>query len=145
MWWWDVEFVEIIGVLEPMRDVTARVGPAHAPLTTWTSLRGPGRPPCASARQLLSVPTVGALNTDIANLRRAGLANLTGVPGISILVGLYPTGWPIGVQLLAPWNHEARLLAAVPTRKISSVSAVDPRLEQLKDELRSLRGGPEPL
>jgi len=40
------------------------------------------------------------------------LANLGGVPGISVPVGLSAAGLPIGLQLLAPWGEEARLLDA---------------------------------
>jgi len=68
------------------------------------------------AAPLLTNPWValpsGLATVDMANVRQAGLANLTGIPGISIPVGLHPTGLPIGLQLLAPWNHEARLLDA---------------------------------
>ena len=54
----------------------------------------------------------GRLPADISNVRQASLANLCGVPGISVPVGLHPTGLPIGLQLLAPWNGEGRLLDA---------------------------------
>jgi aspartyl-tRNA(Asn)/glutamyl-tRNA(Gln) amidotransferase subunit A len=37
-------------------------------------------------------------------------ANLAGVPGISVPCGLDDAGLPVGLQLLAPWEHEARLL-----------------------------------
>jgi Asp-tRNA(Asn)/Glu-tRNA(Gln) amidotransferase A subunit family amidase len=50
---------------------------------------------------------------DAANIRQAALANATGVPGISVPVGPHePTGLPVGLQLLAPWGEEARLLDA---------------------------------
>jgi aspartyl-tRNA(Asn)/glutamyl-tRNA(Gln) amidotransferase subunit A len=77
---------------------------------------------------LLAVPTVpapappiadptvhlpsGPHPADRANVRQTGLANLTGVPGINVPAGLHPSGLPIGLQLIAPWDAEARLLDA---------------------------------
>jgi Asp-tRNA(Asn)/Glu-tRNA(Gln) amidotransferase A subunit family amidase len=54
----------------------------------------------------------GRMPADISNIRQASLANLCGVPGISVPVGLHPSGLPIGLQLLAPWSNEGRLLDA---------------------------------
>ena len=54
----------------------------------------------------------GHVAADTANVRHASLANLTGVPGISLPIGLDSAGLPIGLQLLAPWGGEARLLDA---------------------------------
>jgi Asp-tRNA(Asn)/Glu-tRNA(Gln) amidotransferase A subunit family amidase len=53
----------------------------------------------------------GTSLADPPNLRQATLGNLTGVPGISIPVG-EAAGLPVGLQLLAPWGGEARLLDA---------------------------------
>ena len=39
-----------------------------------------------------------------------GLGNLTGVPAASVPVGLTSGGLPAGLQLLAPWNEDERLL-----------------------------------
>jgi Asp-tRNA(Asn)/Glu-tRNA(Gln) amidotransferase A subunit family amidase len=49
---------------------------------------------------------------DRANVRQTGFANLTGVPGINVPAGLHPSGLPIGLQLVGPWDAEARLLDA---------------------------------
>jgi Asp-tRNA(Asn)/Glu-tRNA(Gln) amidotransferase A subunit family amidase len=53
----------------------------------------------------------GRQPADPVNLRQATLANLCGVPGISVPVGA-ASGLPVGLQLLAPWGEEARLLDA---------------------------------
>jgi Asp-tRNA(Asn)/Glu-tRNA(Gln) amidotransferase A subunit family amidase len=63
----------------------------------------------------LNDPTVelpsGPTSADQANARQAVLANLTGVPGVSVPVGL-DAGLPIGLQLLGPWGSDAMLLDA---------------------------------
>lgn len=60
-------------------------------------------------------PTVelpsGPQPADRANVRQTGLGNLTGAPGISVPAG-FSGGLPIGLQLMAPWQAEARLLDA---------------------------------
>jgi Asp-tRNA(Asn)/Glu-tRNA(Gln) amidotransferase A subunit family amidase len=61
-------------------------------------------------------PTVhlpsGPHPADRANVRQTGLGNLTGVPGVNVPAGLHSSGLPIGLQLMAPWDAEARLLDA---------------------------------
>lgn len=65
---------------------------------------------------LLEAPMVdlpsGTVPADAANVRQATAANLAGVPAISVPVQPHPTGLPIGLQLLAPWGAEDRLLDA---------------------------------
>jgi aspartyl-tRNA(Asn)/glutamyl-tRNA(Gln) amidotransferase subunit A len=60
-------------------------------------------------------PTVelpsGTAVADPPNIRQACPANLAGVPGISVPAGLAER-MPAGLQLLAPWGEEARLLDA---------------------------------
>ena len=51
-----------------------------------------------------------AIGGDAGALRQSGFANLTGVPGISVPVGVDDHGLPVGLQLLAPWGDEARLV-----------------------------------
>lgn len=59
------------------------------------------------------VPTIeAAIGGDAGALRQAGLANLTGLPGISVPVGVDDGGLPVGLQLLAPWGEEGRLIDA---------------------------------
>ncbi|WP_382153777.1 amidase [Hydrogenophaga sp. ANAO-22] len=41
-----------------------------------------------------------------------GLFNLTGHPALSVPAGFDADGLPLGIQLVGPWNGEARLLAA---------------------------------
>ena len=61
-------------------------------------------------------PTVhlpsGPHPADRANVRQTGLGNLTGVPGVNVPAGLHSNGLPIGLQLMGPWDAEARLLDA---------------------------------
>jgi Asp-tRNA(Asn)/Glu-tRNA(Gln) amidotransferase A subunit family amidase len=53
----------------------------------------------------------GPASADAANARQGVIANLTGVPGVSVPVGL-DAGLPIGLQLLAAWGRDALLLDA---------------------------------
>lgn len=53
----------------------------------------------------------GPSSADAANARHGVLANLTGVPGISVPVGL-DDGMPAGLQLLGSWGSDALLLDA---------------------------------
>jgi aspartyl-tRNA(Asn)/glutamyl-tRNA(Gln) amidotransferase subunit A len=72
-------------------------------------------PACPAPPPLVDAPVVelpsGTTLADPPNLRQATLANLAGVPGISVPVG-EAAGLPVGLQLLAPWGEEARLLDA---------------------------------
>jgi Asp-tRNA(Asn)/Glu-tRNA(Gln) amidotransferase A subunit family amidase len=64
---------------------------------------------------LLEMPMVdlpsGTLSADQANVRGAALANLTGIPSISMPVGL-SEGLPIALQLQAAWGRDELLLDA---------------------------------
>ncbi len=63
----------------------------------------------------LEVPLVelpsGTLTADQANVRGGALANLTGIPAISVPVG-FSEGLPIGLQLQAAWGRDELLLDA---------------------------------
>jgi aspartyl-tRNA(Asn)/glutamyl-tRNA(Gln) amidotransferase subunit A len=68
-------------------------------------------PPLADP--VLDLPS-GPASADAGNSRQGVLANLTGVPGISVPVGL-DGGLPVGLQLLAAWGRDALLLDAAET------------------------------
>jgi Asp-tRNA(Asn)/Glu-tRNA(Gln) amidotransferase A subunit family amidase len=60
---------------------------------------------------LVELPS-GTVSADEANVRGAGLANLTGTPAISVPVGLSADGMPIALQLQAAWGRDELLLDA---------------------------------
>jgi len=60
---------------------------------------------------LVELPS-GTLSADQANVRGAALANLTGIPAVSVPVGLGGEGLPIGLQLQAAWGRDDLLLDA---------------------------------
>ncbi len=62
------------------------------------------------AEPMIELPS-GAATADAGNVRQGAIANLTGVPGVSVPVGL-DAGMPVGLQLLGPWGSDARLLDA---------------------------------
>ncbi len=71
----------------------------------WPTVPAPAPP--------IDNPTVelpsGRAPADPGNLRQTGFGNLTGIPGISVPVGLHSSGLPMALQLQAPWGEEARL------------------------------------
>jgi Asp-tRNA(Asn)/Glu-tRNA(Gln) amidotransferase A subunit family amidase len=77
-------------------------------LLAWPTNAAPAPPIEAPLLQLPSGPSL----PDAPNVRQAVLANLAGVPGVSVPVGLSGDGLPIGLQLLSPWGEEGRLLDA---------------------------------
>jgi aspartyl-tRNA(Asn)/glutamyl-tRNA(Gln) amidotransferase subunit A len=54
----------------------------------------------------------GVYPADYVNPRQAGIANLAGVPAISVPVGLSPEGLPVALQLIAAWGRDELLLDA---------------------------------
>ena len=60
---------------------------------------------------VVSLPAGDQL-ADPANVRQTGLGNLAGTPGINVPVGTHSSGLPMGLQLMATWQAEARLLDA---------------------------------
>jgi len=73
-------------------------------------------PTVPAVAPLLEAPLVelpsGTLTADQANVRGAGLANLTGIPAISVPVGLGAGELPIALQLQAAWGRDELLLDA---------------------------------
>ncbi len=76
-------------------------------LIAWPTVPAPA-PPLEAP--LVELPS-GTLTADQANVRGAGLANLTGIPAVSVPVGL-DGGLPIGLQLQAAWGRDELLLDA---------------------------------
>jgi aspartyl-tRNA(Asn)/glutamyl-tRNA(Gln) amidotransferase subunit A len=74
----------------------------------WPTVPAPA-PPLENTS--VNLPS-GGYPADYANPRQAGIANLAGVPGISVPVGLSSEGLPIGLQLLAAWGRDELLLDA---------------------------------
>jgi Asp-tRNA(Asn)/Glu-tRNA(Gln) amidotransferase A subunit family amidase len=54
----------------------------------------------------------GTYPADYVNPRQGGIANLAGVPAISVPVGRSPEGLPMGLQLIAAWGRDELLLDA---------------------------------
>jgi Asp-tRNA(Asn)/Glu-tRNA(Gln) amidotransferase A subunit family amidase len=59
---------------------------------------------------MIELPS-GVVSADAGNARHGVIANLTGVPGVSVPVGL-DAGMPVALQLLASWSADALLLDA---------------------------------
>jgi Asp-tRNA(Asn)/Glu-tRNA(Gln) amidotransferase A subunit family amidase len=74
----------------------------------WPTVPAPA-PPLEAP--LLELPS-GTRTADQANVRGAGIANLTGVPAISVPVGLSAEGLPIALQMQAAWGRDELLLDA---------------------------------
>jgi Asp-tRNA(Asn)/Glu-tRNA(Gln) amidotransferase A subunit family amidase len=54
----------------------------------------------------------GRYPADYVNPRQGGIANLAGVPAISVPVGNSPEGLPVALQLIAAWGRDELLLDA---------------------------------
>lgn len=74
----------------------------------WPTVPAPA-PPLETA--MIELPS-GASAADQANVRGAALANLTGIPSISMPVGLSSEGLPLALQLQAAWGRDELLLDA---------------------------------
>jgi aspartyl-tRNA(Asn)/glutamyl-tRNA(Gln) amidotransferase subunit A len=96
----------------------------------WPSLPAPAPP---IANPTVHLPS-GDHPADYANVRLGGTANLTGVPAISIPCGESSDGLPIGLQLLAPWGAEDRLLELAELHELATerrhVDAVPPSVQE---------------
>jgi len=74
----------------------------------WPTIPAPA-PPLDSP--MVELPS-GTHTADQANVRGAALANLTGIPSISMPVGLSDEGLPLALQLQAAWGRDELLLDA---------------------------------
>lgn len=74
----------------------------------WPTVPAPA-PPLEAP--LVELPS-GTHTADQANVRGGALANLTGIPSISMPVGLSGEGLPIALQLQAAWGRDELLLDA---------------------------------
>jgi aspartyl-tRNA(Asn)/glutamyl-tRNA(Gln) amidotransferase subunit A len=101
-----VRMVRADRVRAHLRRQTARAF-ERVDILAWPA--SPAPPPLIDS-PVVELPSGTAL-ADPPNLRQATLANLTGIPGISVPAGA-AAGLPVGLQLLAPWGEEARLLDA---------------------------------
>jgi aspartyl-tRNA(Asn)/glutamyl-tRNA(Gln) amidotransferase subunit A len=81
---------------------------AGVDVLAWPTVPAPA-PPLEAP--LVELPS-GTLTADEANVRGAGLANLTGIPAISVPVGLGAGGLPLALQLQAAWGRDELLLDA---------------------------------
>jgi aspartyl-tRNA(Asn)/glutamyl-tRNA(Gln) amidotransferase subunit A len=72
----------------------------------WPTLPAPAPP---VEHPTVTLPS-GDYPADFVNVRLGGIANLAGTPAISVPCGISEEGLPIGLQLLAPWGEDARLL-----------------------------------
>ncbi|PXY18889.1 amidase [Prauserella muralis] len=78
----------------------------HVDLVAWPTV--PTSPP-ALERPRAALPS-GTVSADLAAMRTTGLANLTGVPAITVPCGLDGDGLPVGLMFHAPWHGEGLLL-----------------------------------
>lgn len=81
---------------------------AAVDVLAWPTVPAPA-PPLEAP--LVELPS-GTSTADRANIRGAGLANLTGAPAISVPVGLSSGGLPIALQLQGAWGADELLLDA---------------------------------
>ncbi|PXY23134.1 MULTISPECIES: amidase [Prauserella] len=77
-------------------------------LVAWPTVPTP--PPLLD-RPRAALPS-GTVSADLAAMRTTGLANLTGVPAITVPCGLDRDGLPVGLMFHAPWHQEGVLVDA---------------------------------
>ena len=95
-------------VRSELRRAVARAFAGGCDLLAWPTVPAPAP---RIDHPVVELPS-GPAPADAANVRQAGIANLTGQPGINVPVGVHSSGLPIGLQLLGPWGGEELLLDA---------------------------------
>ena len=96
---------------------------AEVDVLAWPASPAPAPP---LANPTLELPS-GPISADGGNARQGTLANLTGIPGVSLPAGLVG-GLPVALQLLAPWGADELLLdAAEALERATSREFVDLR------------------
>lgn len=80
---------------------------AEVDVIAWPTVPGVAPP---LEEPMVELPS-GTVTADAVNPRGGGLANLTGIPGVSVPVG-FEDGMPIGLQLQGAWGADALLLDA---------------------------------
>jgi len=102
---------------------------AGVDVIAWPTVPAPAPPLDAPVVELPS----GTHSADQANVRGAALANLTGIPAISMPVGLSDDGLPLALQLQAAWGADELLLDAAEALERANgrrwVDAVPPPAE----------------
>jgi aspartyl-tRNA(Asn)/glutamyl-tRNA(Gln) amidotransferase subunit A len=81
---------------------------AEVDAIAWPTVPAPAPP---LEMPMVELPS-GTHTADQANVRGAALANLTGIPSISMPAGLSGEGLPIALQLQAAWGRDELLLDA---------------------------------
>lgn len=82
---------------------------AHCDVLVWPTVKAPAP---AVDDTMVDLPS-GRSPADPANVCQTGLANLCGIPAISVPVGLHSgSGLPIALSLHAPWGRDDLLLNA---------------------------------
>src|SRR4051794_5887578 len=80
----------------------------HVDVLAWPTVAAPAPLLDDTSVELPS----GVYPADYVNVRHGGIANLAGVPGISVPVGRTPEGMPVALQLLSAWGRDELLLDA---------------------------------
>jgi Asp-tRNA(Asn)/Glu-tRNA(Gln) amidotransferase A subunit family amidase len=80
----------------------------HVDVLAWPTVAAPAPRLDDTSVELPS----GVYPADYVNPRQGGIANLAGVPAISVPVGLSPEGLPVALQLIAAWGRDELLLDA---------------------------------
>jgi Asp-tRNA(Asn)/Glu-tRNA(Gln) amidotransferase A subunit family amidase len=75
-------------------------------ILAWPATPAPAPP---ISEPYVDLPS-GRYPADLANVPLGGVANLAGVPAISVPCGLTSRRLPVGLQFLAPWREDERLL-----------------------------------